>query len=267
MSSFEGFLALALMIASFWLTRRLVINHFYKTGGNTTVRQILGILAPAGVSLIVVPILMIMIFDESGSKQSEPNIPTAQTKVTPKTQAGPESKVSEAAVETRPDPNNDQAVEYRLLSTDDMGFAGRSRMQFNISAPTATTFEQLAQTAIKAAKDFQRSHRQQVVYVFIGKDMEQINNGEALAIANYAVDGGGNSGDQDWYWQVEAIDPLTDIERKVLALWDIHSDKFQIEDSWKIDEEGFKRFAAKELNVERDKITLRLPVRKPYFSS
>lgn len=118
-----------------------------------------------------------------------------------------------------------QAQSYQLLSADDFSYPGRKRQQFNIAAPTANTFERLSQTAIQAAIDYQRQYSLDVIYVFIGNDMEQINNGEAFAIARYAPDGGGNSGDQDWKWQVEAsqsseIEPESFIIREPYKLGD-----------------------------------------------
>jgi RNA polymerase subunit RPABC4/transcription elongation factor Spt4 len=98
-----------------------------------------------------------------------------------------------------------QAKDYQVISSEDFSFTGRKRIQINIAAPDATSYEELAQTAIKAALDFQKQQNANVVYIFLGDDIEMINNGDALAIARYSPDGGGNSGDQGWTWEVEAF--------------------------------------------------------------
>ncbi len=106
-----------------------------------------------------------------------------------------------------------QTQPYQILSNEDFSFAGRKRYQFNITAPLAKTHTQLTHTAINAAQELQRQYAAQVIYIFIGETLTQIDNGNALVIARYAPDGGGNSGDQDWTWQVEAIDsPLVEGE-------------------------------------------------------
>lgn len=98
-----------------------------------------------------------------------------------------------------------QAKDYQVISSEDFSFTGRKRVQINIAAPDASNYEELAQTAIKAAMDFQKQQNADVVYIFLGDDIEMINNGDASAIARYAPDGGGNSGEQSWTWQVEAF--------------------------------------------------------------
>ncbi|GLP98707.1 hypothetical protein GCM10007891_05610 [Methylophaga thalassica] len=257
MSSFEAVLALVLMVVGFWFTRKTIVNFFTKRDSYNTGPQILGILLPAIVSIIIVPMLMIAIFgDNSDSKPSQISEPEAKKTTT----------ITEApAPSVRPEPETSEAVEYKLLSTDNFSFSGRKRIQFNISAPSANSYEQYAQTAIQAAKDFQRSQRVQVVYVFLGKNLEQINNGDALAIARYAVDGGGNSGEQSWYWQVEALKPLTDIEVKTLELWEKHGNKFAGENIFEPDIDGFKKFVAQELNTDISNVTMREPMRQAYI--
>lgn len=160
--------------------------------------------------------------------------------------------------------NLDQAKEYQLLSKEDFSFAGRDRIQYNITSPDSDSFESLAQTGIKAAMDYQKQSRANVVTVFLGESIENINNGDAQAIIKYAPDGGGFSGDQGWKWQIEAIEPLSELEKKTLSLWEENSEKFKLEDGWNIDEEAFKDFAAEKLNVQSSDISLRMPVRKEY---
>lgn len=92
--------------------------------------------------------------------------------------------------------NLDQAKAYQLLSKEDFSFAGRDRLQFNITAPAADSFESQAQTGIKAVMDYKKQSQADVVTVFVGENIEQINNGGAHAIISYAPDGGGFSGDQ-----------------------------------------------------------------------
>lgn len=158
----------------------------------------------------------------------------------------------------------EQAKDYQLLSTSDQSFPGRKRIQANISSPDASTEDELAQTAMKAAIDQQKSTRAHVVTVFLGSDLEQINTGDAYAIARYAPDNGGYSGDQGWRWQVEVALPLTRIEEKTYELWELHKDQFGTEGSWEVDIDSFNEFVSKELDIPKSDVSLRIPIRKPY---
>lgn len=71
--------------------------------------------------------------------------------------------------------------------------------------------------------DFQKQQNANVVYIFLGDDIEKINNGDASAIARYVPDCGGNSGEQDWTWQVEAFNSSrnnsTDMRKAYVTEW------------------------------------------------
>ena len=149
----------------------------------------------------------------------------------------------------------DQAVPYTIISTDDFSFPARKRIQVNISAEQANDFESYAQTAVKAAVEMQQDLNADVIYVFLGENLNLIETGAAYAIARYAPDNGGNSGDQGWTWQVEAVDkPFSDLQIKVSELWWQHRDDFQVDGL--TDEDRFVPFLAEKLGVSEDQIQL-----------
>ncbi|WP_201341734.1 hypothetical protein [Abyssogena phaseoliformis symbiont] len=67
--------------------------------------------------------------------------------------------------------NLKQAQAYEVVgNTDDIGFGGRDRLGFTIVSQKANTFEQLAQTAMKAAIDKQGEADAEVIYIKLYSD-------------------------------------------------------------------------------------------------
>ena len=149
----------------------------------------------------------------------------------------------------------DQAVPYTIISTDDFSFPARKRIQVNILADQANDFESYAQTAVKAAVELQQDLNSDVIYVFLGENLNLIETGAAYAIARYAPDNGGNSGDQGWTWQVEAVDkPFSELQIKVSDLWWKHRDDFQVDGL--TDEERFVPFLAEKMGIPEEDVRL-----------
>lgn len=104
-----------------------------------------------------------------------------------------------------PEPVSKPAAQpYSVISVKDISTIDRSRYEFRILAPTATTFESRALTAMKAAEDLRREKMIQVTRVFLEPDQQSSGQGMALAIAIYAIDGKGFSGVEGRKWEVEA---------------------------------------------------------------
>lgn len=107
------------------------------------------------------------------------------------------------------EPNTEQAQPYEVINTDDVSFSGRKRLRLNIVSPNADTLQQLVHTAIKAAIEKQSETSADIVYIKLYSNADTaltMDYDHLYALVDYAPDGGGNSGDQGWYWQVEAVD-------------------------------------------------------------
>lgn len=161
------------------------------------------------------------------------------------------------------DKRPEHAKPYETISSEDFSFPGRKRYQFNIVAPSASNFIEYSHTAIAAAQDKQKSTNGKVIYIFLEPSKVNMGKGSAYAIARYAPDGGGNSGDQDWKWKVEAVDkPFTDVELKTDQLWWSNRDQFQVDGL--TDEPKLKAFIAEKLGITIDDVSLPFVNRKNY---
>lgn len=93
---------------------------------------------------------------------------------------------------------------YSVFHRGDFGFNGRNRLEWWITAPEATTYEQRAVTAMQAAIDLQKESKAQVASIWLEVDPESVAKNKQLAVVLYSPDGGGLSGDDKWSWKVEA---------------------------------------------------------------
>lgn len=98
---------------------------------------------------------------------------------------------------------------YEIISNEDSSFPGRKRLGISILSEAAS-FEERAQTAMKAAIDYQKITKADLVSVRLEPSKAMDGKGSPLAVADYAPDGKGISGDtsmsgNDWVWKVEAI--------------------------------------------------------------
>lgn len=155
------------------------------------------------------------------------------------------------------------AKPYLVIGQKDNSFAGRKRLQFNITSSQSKTFSDLAETAIKAAIDKQIETSADVIYIYLEHSAKLSNKGIIYASASYAADGGGNSGDQDWTWKVTATDKvMTDQEVEIYTSWVTNKKDYLIDGL--VDEKSLKNQISKEIDLPIEQITLPLLNRKKY---
>lgn len=145
-------------------------------------------------------------------------------------------------------------VAYTVVDRKNISIPGRTRLSASIVAPEALTVEQRAQTAMKAAKELQESTKAYVVTVFLVPSPNLVGMGINLAIARYAVDGRGYSGDQNWQWEVQATDkPVDEQQLRITELWEEKQSSFLIPDGYggmKPDEDAVDEAVAAELGID-----------------
>ena len=190
--------------------------------------------------------------------------PVASPSPSPKT--SPSAKPSPAA---SPKPPQKTTVTYNVIEREDQSIAGRKRISAYIVAPDANTLQQRGETAIVAAQNLQKESGAKVVTVFLipnGKKVgsELVFAGTNLALARYAPDGGGYSGDQQWIWEVQASDSTVNPQEiKIAERWYEEEGKYQIDDGFGgtiTDEEALSKALAAEFGISPDDVGL------PYFS-
>lgn len=93
-------------------------------------------------------------------------------------------------------------VAYTIVDSGGNTVQGRKRIEVRIVAPEARTFEQRGETVVLAAKELQERENAAVVFVILEPSAALAGLGSSLALAKYAPDGGGWSGDQGWTWEV-----------------------------------------------------------------
>ncbi len=93
-------------------------------------------------------------------------------------------------------PDTSKAVSYQVVSVSDFSFPRRKRTQWIVAAD-APSPEAIKHTATKAAIDLQEKDHAQVVSVFL---VRKPSDQDGLARMSYAVDGKGNSGEDNWKW-------------------------------------------------------------------
>lgn len=151
-----------------------------------------------------------------------------------------------------------ESVAYTVVDREDASLPNRRRISISIVAPEALTFEQRAQTAMKAAQDFQVSDNAHVSTVFLVPSPKLVGMGLNLAIARYAPDGGGYSGDQGWRWEVQATDqPLDEQRLRITELWEEKQSSFLIPDGFggmRPDEDAIDQAVATELGINLDEV-------------
>lgn len=154
-------------------------------------------------------------------------------------------------------------VTYTIVDSGGNTVQGRKRIEVRIVAPEAQTFEQRGETVILAAKELQERENAAVVFIILEPSAALAGLGSPLALARYAPDGGGWSGDQDWTWEVEASrDSIDPMQVKVAEKWEEKKDSFQISDGFggtMTDEDALTEALVKELGITEDQ------VRFPYF--
>lgn len=151
-----------------------------------------------------------------------------------------------------------QAQPYEVVRREDTSFPGRRRGTLAITSDAAT-YEEFAQTAIKAAREEQERGRLDAVTVWLLTHADLYGRGFNYAQADYAPDGGGFSGDDGWRWQVTAVDTAwTDAQLRLRLLWESRRDEHTGSDGM-LDEEALRRAVAAEVDVHPDSLLLLLP--------
>lgn len=120
---------------------------------------------------------------------------------------------------------------FEIISIDETSFPGRDRVNITILSKEAKTRDEFAKTAMGLAYDYAHENNYDVVTVLLEPSRTLSGNGNAYAIANYAIDGGGYSGDQGWRWKVCAAEKK--IDELAVAMGDYYyaiRDNFQTED-------------------------------------
>ncbi|WP_027179696.1 DUF4875 domain-containing protein [Maridesulfovibrio bastinii] len=148
------------------------------------------------------------------------------------------------------------ALPYNILKVEDVSFPGRKRISSFISInDTNPTFEEKAQTVIKAAKDLCKKYNADVVNVVMEASKGAIGKGYSLAICEYAPDGGGYSGDQNWTCKVKSSKNNPTVQQiSILDHWYNERDNYQKDGL--TDEDSLKAHLASELNIPVEKISL-----------
>ena len=158
------------------------------------------------------------------------------------------------AADTRRTPDTSAAQSYRVAETTDFSAGyGRTRKSLCIVS-NAESFTARAHTIIRAAVEFQRESGADYVQVAM-TPIEGVGCGDFFtAIAEYAPDGGGATGDESGHvWQVKATDIVLDIEeRLVLRAW--QEAKPQFSDNGDVDIERMKAHLAAQLNLTPEEV-------------
>lgn len=175
--------------------------------------------------------------------------------------SAPEQSPKPSAKPSRPDLSQAQA--YQVIGSRDTGFAGRDRVTVTVVAPAAKTSDQLAQTAMQAAIDWQKEHRPDFVSVLLEPSAKAAGRGLAYVVADYSPDKGGVSGKDGWVWQVEATQEgaLSAEDLEVLNLWYGNRSRFQTADGL-TDEPALEAFISKQTG--RSEVRLPFILRNAY---
>jgi hypothetical protein len=156
------------------------------------------------------------------------------------------------------------AQTYQVISKSDFSFRGRTRVEYNIVSPKAKGREQFAQTAMQAAIDAVQNENAKVSAVYLEASPGMKGQGSAYAIAFYAPDSGGLSGDQGWKWDVKAQEnAFTQQQIEIAELWNKNRGDFQTPENY-TDEPKLKEFIGNKIGIAAEQIRLPWSERKDY---
>lgn len=154
-----------------------------------------------------------------------------------------------------------QAVEYRTIETSDLSFPGRKRMRAAILAPAASTVEQRAQTALKAAVDLQERTGADAVKVVLEISPALAGQRLMLAIGEYAPDLRGWTGfgpHLNGSWQASATaETIPERAVEIATLWLESEGKFQKDDGsggTTTDGAALNDYVAETMDIEPDAV-------------
>ncbi|WP_316347666.1 DUF4875 domain-containing protein [Desulfuromonas acetoxidans] len=156
---------------------------------------------------------------------------------------------------SQPEFDLSKAKSYAIIEKEDFSFPGRNRLGWVITSP-ARTFEERAQTAIKAAITLQKELKADIASVRIEPDPELSGLGYPLAIANYSPDNGGYSGDQGWTWRVEASrNQISPQQIAIAKMWKNNRESFLKPDG-SLDEPNLRMEISKNLGLPFEQVHL-----------
>lgn len=163
-----------------------------------------------------------------------------------------------------------QAKHYEVIDEHEITLNNQSRsarMWFIVSE--ATTFDEYAQTAIKAALDQKKNNKKiDLIGIILVPDRDLAKSGICYATVFYAVDKKGlesvSGADQntmaDFEWLVKSAEnPLDDQELKIACLWYRHQQDFPSEEVWSslsYNRDKLVNFIADSLNLEQEDVKL-----------
>lgn len=151
-------------------------------------------------------------------------------------------------------PNHSHARPYEVINVSDHIIAGREHRKFKIYSPGSATIDERAHTAMRAALYFQDGTEPQVIYVRLYNSTDAVAAELPLALVDYAPDGGGISGDQDWTWKVKTVsEEINPLELQVKKSWELNKHKF-IESDGLVNEEKLTSFIASQLRIPVNKV-------------
>ena len=194
--------------------------------------------------------------------------------VTPTPEKKPEEKINskvldqkEAIAENKENDNKgplSQAKSYVIVGKEDVSIPGRKRMGIIVISREAKTYDELAQTAMKAAMDYQKETEADLSYVWLEMSAQTQGAGYQLAIADYAPDGKGNSDIAvPFKWQVEAVKDMPSEQTiKIMELWQSNKKRFQ--KNGLTDEQALKKFIAGKLKIKVSAVTTYYAGREKY---
>ncbi len=166
--------------------------------------------------------------------------------------------------------NGDQDISkakpYSIIGKDDISTPSRKRISVHIiTKENNLTFEEKAQTVMKAAMNIQQDTEAKIVTVFLEISKESSGEGRILASAKYSPDNGGYSGDQGFTWEVRSSrkNP-TAVQIKCLELWIKNRKDFQKDDGM-TDEPRLVDYIADKLNISPEKVGIPTPLLDNYF--
>lgn len=162
-------------------------------------------------------------------------------------------------------PQLNEAKDYKIMRKVDASI-GRNRYVLNISSPDAKTFEERAQTALKAAIEVQEQTGANVVAARLF--IYELNEATPLEVMPLAVARAEYSGDgKDWSgsgklrngnWEVRASSlQITEQQLAIAKIWEDNDQNFQIDDGqggMQTDEKRLRKLIAKKLKMSEAEV-------------
>ncbi len=155
------------------------------------------------------------------------------------------------------------AKPYKIIGTDDFSTPGRKRVGVYIVS-SAETRDERAHTTMKAAVEYQEKTKADFVAAYLELSAIVKQDGNPLAVVDYAPDGKGISGDDDWKWKAEvSADKIEPEHLKVAELWKQNREKFK-KSNGLLDENALKQYISKKLSIPVERVSFLFVHRESY---